>query len=68
MYSDIERQIKMAKESIEDGQVDKADLINLAKHCLSIGVNQELFHELLELGHLKDVSRHMHNEKSMWSK
>ena len=65
MYSDIERQIKMAKESIEDGQVDKADLINLAKHCLSIGVNQELFHELLELGHLKDVSRHMHDEKSI---
>ncbi|MDP6168640.1 MAG: hypothetical protein QF780_01410, partial [Candidatus Marinimicrobia bacterium] len=65
MYSDIERQIKMAKMSIEEGQVDKADLINLAKHCLSNDTEQKLLHELLELGHMRDVSRHMHDEESI---
>jgi long-subunit acyl-CoA synthetase (AMP-forming) len=63
MHSDIERRVKLAQNSIEENKVDKADLINLSKDCLAIGASQQIFHDILELGHLKIVSCHMSDEK-----
>jgi len=63
MHPDIDKRVKLAQRSIELNRVDEADLINLSKDCLSLGTNQRILHDILELGHLKNVSSYMSDEK-----
>ena len=63
MYSDIQKRVKLAQSLIEKKRIEEADLINLSIDCLLNGESQKVFHDILELGHLKDVSGYMCDEK-----
>ena len=56
---DIKQRIKRISLSIEEDKVDGTELIKVSKDCLSTGADVDDIHDILELGHLSNVSRHM---------
>ena len=59
---DIKQRIKRISLSIEEDKVDGTELIKVSKDCLSTGADVDDIHDILELGHLSNVSRHMSDQ------
>lgn len=59
---DIKQRIKRIALSIEKNKVDGTELIKVSKDCLSIDADVDDIHDILELGHLSNVSRHMSDQ------
>ena len=59
---DIKQRIKRIALSIEKNKVDGTELIKVSKDCLSTGADVDDIHDILELGHLSNVSRHISDQ------
>ena len=53
---DIKQRIKRIAVSIEKNKVDGTELIKVSKDSLSTGADLDDIHDILELGHLSNVS------------
>ena len=62
MQQDLERRIKHEEESFAKSIPEHSNLIELSKECLSTKVDQRIIHAILDIGHLKNVSRYIANE------
>ena len=56
---DIKQRIKLISQSIEKNKFNGTELMNLSKDCLSNIAEIDIIHEILDLGHLKNVSQNM---------
>ena len=59
MQQDLERRIKHEEESFTKSIPDYSNLIELSKECLSTKEDQRIIHAILDIGHLKNVSRYI---------
>ena len=62
MQQDLEKRIKHEEESFTKSIPDHSNLIELSKECLSTKVDQRIIQAILDIGHLKNVSRYITNK------
>ena len=65
MSIELQSHISQIRESATTNNFQNAELLSLAKDCISQNADKDLLHQLLDISHLSTISSHIHKTKQV---
>ena len=65
MNSELQSRISQIRESALKNNFKSDELLRLTKDCISQKADKQYLHQLLDIAHLSNVSRHIHKTKQI---